>query len=311
MSEEPTTPPGKDHTVNGLALVADPEQGWIDDVIDIDRYPIHEPHRPAWRELVHEVTRRLATEGACELTGFLRPEARAEISRQLGAARTHVPIREHESTVYARADLEATLPADDPRCTALRWHAGHVTRDMIPAYAPSHRLYAAPRFKAFVAACVGRNRVFEYADPMAGLIATILPPGGRYPWHYDTNEFVVTVMIDRAEVGGVFEYCPNLRRPGDENLAGLGRILAGDDHHLIRRSDVEPGTLQVFLGRHSLHRVTQVEGTSTRVMLVLSYADRPGVIGPVDRTRSVYGRVTEAHLVAGEQRSRAADGLIL
>ena len=41
------------------------------------------------------------------------------------------------------------------------------------------------------------------------------------------------------------------------------------------------------------------------------YADRPGVIGPLDRTRALYGRVTEAHLLAHEFGARAADGLIL
>ena len=57
--------------------------------------------------------------------------------------------------------------------------------------------------------------------------------------------------------------------------------------------------------------MTEVEGDRPRLTLVLSYATRPGVIGPLDRTRSVYGRVTEAHLLAAERRSHDGDGLIL
>jgi hypothetical protein len=182
---------------------------------------------------------------------------------------------------------------------------------MIPPYSIAHRIYASLYFKAFVAACTDHERVFEYADPLAGLVATVLPPTGTYPWHYDTNEFVITIMTRKPESGGEFQYCSNLRLPGDENLAGLADVLSGEHREMIRTVDVQPGDLQLFLGRYSLHQVTRTSGATDRHVMVFSYADRPGVIGPVDRTRAVYGRVTEAHLVAEAARATATDGLIL
>ncbi|WP_420446411.1 hypothetical protein [Candidatus Poriferisodalis sp.] len=110
---------------------------------------------------------------------------------------------------------------------------------------------------------------------------------------------------------GDFEYCPGLRSPGNENFDGLGRVLRGEAPDVVRRLRLRAGDLQIFLGRYSLHRVTKVEGQTTRCVGVLSYANRPGVIGPVDRTRSVYGRVTEAHLLAAEFAPGSGDGLIL
>lgn len=292
-----------------LTTLADPETGTLDDLVDADRYPIDQPG--AAEQLGAEVATQLLADGAVTLPGFLRADALASIACDLDAAVPHVAIRRHEASVYHRAALEAELPADDPRCMRQTWFAGHVTRDMIPVYSPAHRLYVSPWFKRFIASCVGQERVFEYADPIAGLVATILPPGGQYPWHYDTNEFVVTIMIREPEAGGVFEYAQNLRRPGDENLDGLGRVLAGQDDDQLRSSHVGAGDLQLFLGRYSLHRVTQVTGRQARHVLVLSYADRPGVIGPLDRTRSVYGRVTEAHLIAAETAAAGPDGLVL
>jgi len=182
---------------------------------------------------------------------------------------------------------------------------------MIPPYSIAHRIYASSFFKAFIAACTHRQRVFEYADPLAGLVATVLPPTGAYPWHYDTNEYVATIMTRQPDEGGVFEYCPDLRRPSDENLAGLADVLSGDHPEMIRSVELEPGDLQLFLGRYSLHQVTPTAGATDRHVMVFSYADRPGVIGPVDRTRAVYGRVTEAHLVAEADAANSADGLIL
>lgn len=292
------------------AALADPEIGPLDDVVDLERYPLHAPGSPPWVAMIDQVRTQLATEGCATLPGFLSGQALEQSRLDVAAAARHVPILTQRASVYARADLESDLDADDPRRMTSEWLAGHVTRDMIPPYAPAHRLYVSAVFKQFVAGAVDRERVFEYADPLAGLVATILPPGGRYPWHYDTNEYVVTIMTQAPESGGVFEYHQNLRRPGDENLDGLRRVLTGSSMS-PRRLSTEPGDLQLFLGRYSLHQVARVEGTRARHVLVLSYAERPGVIGPVARTRAVYGRVTEAHLLAEQRCLADNDGLIL
>lgn len=287
--------------------LADPESGTVDDIVDLDRFALHDAK--AARRLAASTRRELSRDGAACLEGFLRASALAALVDELAMTARHAPIRRHSTTVYSRADLEAALDDGDPRATRLEWFAGHVTRDMIPAHSPAQRLYVAPAFKRFIAMVVGQPQVWEYADPLAGLVATVLPSGGRYPWHYDTNEFVVTIMIRKPSAGGQFEYVKDLRSAGDENLAGLSRIVDGDRRE-VRVCDPQPGDLQIFLGRHSLHQVTEVHGDEPRHVLVLSYADRPGVIGPLDRTRTVYGRVTEAHLVAAE-RAAAPDGLIL
>ncbi|MEM9521513.1 MAG: hypothetical protein AAGA37_19540 [Actinomycetota bacterium] len=282
--------------------LADPELGRLDDVVDLDRHPIHRPASGPWRAMVDEVRRCLADDGAVSLPDFLRPATVEALAAELGALRPWVAVTTDHRDPYAREPRDATdLPTS-------AWTAGHVTRDMLPPHSIAQRLYVAPGFKAFIAACLGRDRIFEYADPLAGLVATVLPPGGCYGWHYDTNAFVVTLSVQAPDRGGAFEYVPGLRRPGDENLDGLRRVLDGERRE-VRTLPPNPGSLQLFLGRYSLHRVTEVAGDTDRLTLVLSYSDRPGVIGPVERTRKVYGRVTEAHLVAGGALA-GADGLI-
>lgn len=288
--------------------VANPEHGTVEDLVGsahLDRHGI-----PDWDRLATSARRDLEEHGVATIAGFLHRDAVERINASLDQLRPFVPIRFDRRSVYARvAGVE--LADDDPRRTEVDWLAGHATRDMFPPYTEAHRLYVCPHFKRFIARCVGLERVFEYADPLAGLVATILPPGGCYGWHYDTNEFVVTIAIQPADSGGRFEYATNLRTPGDENLEGLRRVLDGTDAGLVRSTAMGAGDLQLFLGRYSLHRVTEVDGEIERRVLVLSYADRPGVIGPLDRTRSVYGRVTEAHLVAADLVAAAPDGLIL
>jgi hypothetical protein len=289
---------------------ADPERGAIDDIVDLDRYPIDQPGSPAQQAIVDQCRAALAEDGCCTLPGFLRSDALAQARAEIAALTPKASVREEFCSVYVRGDSEAALPEGDPRGRVMRRLVGHVTRDQIPPDAIAQRLYVAPAVKAFVAACVDEQRIYEYADPLAALIATVLPPGGQLPWHYDTNEFVVTVVTQEPEGGGLFQYHQNLRRPGDENIDGLRRVLDEQAPDTLRTRQLRAGDMQLFLGRYSIHRVTTVEGERERHVAVLSYANRPGVIGPLDRTRGVYGRVTEAHLVAHEL-TQSADGLIL
>lgn len=285
---------------------ADAERGRLDDIVDIGRYPISNLDSLAGRSLVADTAARLEQDGLVRLPGLLRPSAVRELRREMRVTGRYVSCETTTRSAYAGD--ETLLAADDPRRLTSTWTAGHITRDMIPPYSVAQRLYVSPDFKRFIAACLGLGRVFEYADPLAGLITTVIPPGGEYGWHYDTNRFVVTLAVEEARSGGAFEYSPDLRSPGDENLEGLRAVMTGD-RSTVRTVTARAGDLQLFLGRYSLHRVTRVEGHRPRLMLVLSYAEQPGIIGPLERTRQVYGRVTETHLLHAEQ-ALGSDGLI-
>ena len=77
--------------------------------------------------------------------------------------------------------------------------------------------------------------------------------------------------------------------------AGQGdRVLDGDDR-LIRTLRLEPGDLQIFRGRYSLHRVAPLAGPRPRYVAIFSYAEEPGMVGSPERTRQLYGRVLPIH----------------
>ena len=76
------------------------------------------------------------------------------------------------------------------------------------------------------------------------------------------------------------------------------------DRSRVRRLALNAGDLQFFLGRFSLHQVTQNTGISDRLLLIMSFAERAGMIGSVHRIRTLYGKVTDAHLRAERSRIR-------
>ena len=95
-------------------------------------------------------------------------------------------------------------------------------------------------------ACLQEERFYRYADPLAD-------EGNDFPWHFDTSNFTVTLAIQNAEAGGAFEYAPGIRE-GDENFEDVKRVLNGTSEK-VTVLELEPGDLQLFRGRYSLHRV--------------------------------------------------------
>lgn len=284
--------------------LADAEATDLSDLVDTERYPLHAPHGAKLRSIVDQVRKALHDEGCSVLPGFLRPEA-LEQARQESAALAAKGFFAHRRTnPYFTAD-DRTLPGDDPRRIFMERTSGFVTRDMIPADQVIHRLYVAQAMKAFVAACLDEARIYEYADPFAGLVINILPDGTQQPWHYDTNAFIVSMMTQTAEAGGEFEYCPNIRGPQDEAFDTVRAVLLDEDRSPVKTLQLRPGDLQFFKGRYALHRVTRVHGERERHTAIFAYSEQPGVIGRVERTRQIYGRVSEAHLEAERHHVRS------
>ena len=54
---------------------------------------------------------------------------------------------------------------------------------------------------------------------------------------------------------------------------------------------MDAGTLALFRGRNSMHRVTPVYGGSTRVLAVLAYNSEPGVALSESARMTFYGRL--------------------
>lgn len=100
-------------------------------------------------------------------------------------------------------------------------------------------LYEWPAFAPFIQEALGEARFHRYADPLADVIVNLVEEGGGFPWHFDTNNYTVTLAIQNAEHGGDFEYSPYLHTPADENYDGVARVLDGDPS-LIRTLRLDP-----------------------------------------------------------------------
>lgn len=277
-------------------------------LIDYERYPIDDANHPDRRRVIEECRKALADDGCAVLSGFVSSHG---LERLLNEVEERKPLayfsKSKQTNVYFSSD-DASLPLDHPRRMFLERTNGFVTSDHFDDSTAARQLYYWPPLTRFIADCLGKKTLHIYDDPVSNMIVNVGKPGTCFNWHFDTNEFTITMLLRPASSGGHFEYVPNLRSAEDENYAAVRAVLIGDDTRSVRL-DLKPGDLQLFLGRFSLHRVTQNTGNTDRLLLIMSFAERPGMIGSQHRIQELYGKVTDAHIAAERKRVRS-DGLM-
>jgi hypothetical protein len=274
------------------------------DYIDTDRYPI-DGIGPARDALVEGLRSALDTEGCAVLKGFVRAERLAALVDESDRAAIHGHRNFSRTNPYFTQD-RPELPASHPLRRFYDRSNAFVPADNFGPDSILRAIYEWPAFAPFVQAALGEARFYPYADPLADVIVNLAEAGGGFPWHFDTNNYTVTLAIQNAESGGDFQYSPHLRTPTDENYAGVEAVLDGDPS-LIRTLHLEPGDLQIFKGRYSLHRVTPLSGSRLRYVAIFSFVEEPGMVGSPERTRQLYGRVLPVHF---ERAGLRADALI-
>jgi hypothetical protein len=266
----------------------------IDEIIDISRYPLADPGSAGWARAVAGARRGLNESGCAVLPGFV-PASRLETLRGECASLDGKAYHDEQFVNVYNTHPGPDLPEGHPARHVMTRGNAFVARDDIPAHFIIARLYASEPFQRFIAECLGQPQVHPYADPLAGLVVNIIRPGREHPWHFDTNEFAVSMVTQAPDAGGVFEHVPNIRTPRSENFPAVAAVLRGEGGDLVRALPLRPGDLHIFLGRYSVHRVSAVHGDRARYSAIFSYSIRPGVIGHPERTRQLFGRTTSVH----------------
>ena len=279
----------------------------LDGFVDLDRYPLHQLDSAAGQQLIASCREQLGVDGCVVLKKFVSAAALARLESETLQLSPQAHYNEGETNPY-NSDADPDLPPEHPKNRFDDRTNGFVAGDCIGDDTIIRRIHADAGFQRFIAEVVGMAEIHPYADPLADLVVNVLREGCQHPWHFDTNEFIVTMLTRKPEEGGRFEYVPGLRGPESENFAGVQKVLDGDRSDL-RSLELELGDLQIFFGRYALHRVTPVRGERERHSVIFAYAQEPGFVGRPERAQRIFGRMAPIHermLAQGTQRS---DGL--
>ena len=257
------------------------------DLVDLQRYPLLDLDGPAGRALVDRSRAAMAADGACELPGFLTADG-LEACVDDAVALAPAAHRSHGATTPYLEQPSPDWAEDHPRAQRLPFSLGAVAYDQFPASSPIRAVYEWEPLLRFVAAVLDRGEVFRYADPLGALNLAVMDDGDVLGWHFDQTDFVVSLALRSADAGGLFEVVPATRTADDERYEVVGSVLDGVHPHDVLPNT--PGTLLVFAGRRSLHRVSPIEGSTSRLIALFGFDDRPDTRSSAELQRSRYGR---------------------
>ena len=269
----------------------------IADIVDLDRYPISDLEAPDAEELVRMGRERLAADGVFTLPGFIRPAALAAMQQEADGLCPDA---------FRRLDRRSGFPPGMGEVT--RVSLGCIGYDQMEAESPMGRLFRWEGLTRFVSEVLERRPFHRSADPIASCMVTELAPGDELGWHFDANDGIVTLMLRSPGAGGAFEYAPNVRRRHD--LPSLIDEVLADACEEVVELGARPGTLTLFNGFQSLHRVAPVESAALAADadIQLRLGSRPAI-----RRDSASALLwpSPTHRLAGDARHHAASSVAI
>jgi hypothetical protein len=243
-------------------------------------YPLLHPESDAYMTVVADARRQLKATGAAEMPGFVSPAGVAELVRDAEALAPRAHLSGGQGTAYLEFP-DFSLPADHPRLHFADYRVRAVAYDITPHGSPLRRLYEWDPVTELIEAVLERGPIYRYADPFGALNLAVMGEGDQLQWHFDQTDFVVSLAIQSAESGGDFEVVPRIRNAEDEHYEDVAAVFAGDRSRVLTLP-MRPGTLLIFEGRYSLHRVSPIAGSD------LLRADRYGRTEPFAKPPRVW-----------------------
>ena len=259
-------------------------------LIDRVTYPVDDQTSPTYRAMVDAAHHQLTTTGAAELSGFITPDGVAALVADAESLAERAFHSVGSGTAFLGSP-DTTVDDDHPRARRMSYGVRAVAYDVIPRTSPLRQLYESPEVLALVGDIVRQGTLHPYADPFGALNLAVMGHGDELQWHYDQTDFVVSLAIQAATEGGHFEVVPKLRERSDHHAAGERAVLDGD-HREVVTLEMRPGTLLIFGGRTSLHRVSPLAGERLRHVGLLAYDTEPDRVGTEALRHTRYGRTT-------------------
>ncbi|HUS55113.1 MAG TPA: hypothetical protein VMY41_14070 [Thermohalobaculum sp.] len=258
--------------------------------IDFQRYPL-DWGGDVLARLVSDCRARLDRDQYCSLPGFLLADAVDASAKEAVSLQDRANAANSLRNCYLQRKGSPDHAPDHPRNIVNRARYRMIAADLLPAASNLKKLYHWPPFQEMVAAIVGERKLFPNEDLLQPVNVICYGAGDQSAWHYDSNNaFTMTLMLQAAESGGLFELAPNTRRSeDDEDIAYMTDVLNGGRAQ-VRTVSREASELTIFRGCNSLHRVSPVSGDRQRLMAVFVYETEPGITGDPEVNMTVYGR---------------------
>ena len=164
-----------------------------------------------------------------------------------------------------------------PRNKTVISSKGCITDNQVPRGSALRVLYDSEDFKEFLCSVLNEESLYKYDDNLSSINIHYAKTGQELGWHFDNSSFAITLLIQKPEAGGEFEYIRDFRnsKNNDNNYDQVLDLISGQCKP--KKLAMENGSLVLFRGKDAIHRVTPTVGDRTRILSVLAYNSEPNV----------------------------------
>ena len=262
------------------------DQTNIRNIIDLGKYPLEDAN------FIKLCRTKISENGVLTLPNFLNEQIIKYLVEEGSDAKNKAFFSNSTHNVYLTKNA-SELGDDHIFNRQVVSSKGCITDDQIPQTSPLKTLYNSEIFREFLAAVLGEQKLYKYADGLSSINVHYASEGEELGWHFDNSSFAITLLLQAPEAGGSFEYIKDLRdaEAGEMNFEGVKSLLDGITKPEVLK--VEPGTLVLFRGKNSIHRVTPTRGYKTRMLVVLAYNTSPGISLSKSAQITFFGRTAD------------------
>lgn len=254
-------------------------------IVNTELYPLSDKTRRD--AIVARATEELDRDGAAAFPDFVARDALAAMVDEAKGKFAQAHRRDQMLGFNPQGPL--AIAADEAlRARSSPYSMWILGSDLLDGAGHLQALYRSPELMELVQDALGIERLHVTEDPLINVNVTYMGAGDQHGWHFDDNDFVVSLLLQAPDAGGAFEYAPDV---DTAPAADIHAILDGTSPR-TRLQKVEAGTLLLFRGRRALHRVSEIAGDRKRMIALLSYHTEPGFVYADGVKQNGLGRTT-------------------
>ena len=276
----------------------------ISEIINLENYPINDTGSIKYNELINYTRKQLNEDGCCVLSNFIRPDSIKRMKDEVDRNLEKIYFTSDQHNPYFTKE-DKTLNENHPKRIFTVRQSGYLNSDDLEKDSDLNKFYGLEEMLKFVSDSLEVFPLYTWADPLGKNPYSVMHTDHYFPWHFDGNDFTLSILVQKAEKGGLFEYSPDIRSKDNENFEKVTKVLKGD-RSKVKSLDLKPGDLQIFKGRFSIHRVTKIEGKTSRYIALPCYVKDPLKINKPEHSKQVYGKALPIHF---KRQNIEGDGL--
>ena len=254
-----------------------------ENIINLEQHPIQES------DYSKSCKDQLDSTGALVMEDFLNSDTVESLQAEARELRPLAYFCHQNHNAYL-LDPDTDFPAEHIRNLEQVSDKGCITHDQVPENSLLRTLYEWPDFRKFLKQVLGEP-VFPYADTLSSININYYEQGQQLGWHFDNASFAVTLMLQSPGQGGEFEYREKVRntKKDDSAFADTEAVIKGKlQPKTLAMGD---GSLVLFRGRNSLHRVAPVISEHARILVTLNFNTEPGIMLSELARMAFFGRL--------------------